>query len=144
MLPAFNSLGLLPEGIHPSDLDELQTRFAIFDRSDRRMRLFERFRQLVDEARKSSIVRRIFIGGSFVTAKSEPNDYDCILVIEPAIVGATLRPFEYNLVSRRMARRLFGGDIIPALEDSEALRQYLKFFQTTRDGENVGIVEIRL
>jgi hypothetical protein len=75
-------------------------------------------------------------------ANAEPNDFDCILVLDPAIVGTTLRPFEYNLVSRRMARRMFGGDILPALDGSQALNQYLEFFQTTREGDRMGIVEI--
>jgi hypothetical protein len=43
-----------------------------------------------------------------------------------------------------MARRLFGGDVLPAMDGSVALRQYLEFFQTTRDGEAVGVVEIAL
>ncbi len=88
--------------------------------------------------------KRILIAGSFVTAKAEPNDFDCIVVLDPSIVGRSLRPFEYNLVSRKMARRLFGGYVMPALDHSPALEQYLEFFQTTRDGQLIGIVEIQL
>jgi hypothetical protein len=43
-----------------------------------------------------------------------------------------------------MARRLFGGDVIPALEGSAALERYVEFFQTTRDGRQVGMVEVEL
>ena len=43
-----------------------------------------------------------------------------------------------------MTRRLFGGDVVPALESSVLLDEYLDFFQTTRDGERVGIVEVEL
>lgn len=142
MIPDFDDEGLLPPGIRRADFDEFRERFAIFDRSDRRLQVFEQLERLVTEARKSAIVTRIIVGGSFVTAKAEPNDFDCILVLAPDIVGAELRPFEYNLVSRRMARRLFGGDVLSALEGSDALEQYLEFFQTTRDGERMGIVEI--
>jgi hypothetical protein len=39
---------------------------------------------------------------------------------------------------------MFGGDVLSALDGSEALNQYLEFFQTTRDGERVGIVEVAL
>lgn len=35
-----------------------------------------------------------------------------------------------------------GGDVLPALQDSDALQQYLDFFQTTRDGQRMGIVEV--
>ena len=33
---------------------------------------------------------------------------------------------------------------MPALDDSPALQQYLQFFQTARDGQVIGIVEIQL
>ena len=65
-------------------------------------------------------------------------------MLDPSIVGKPLRPFEYNLVSRQMARRMFGGDIMPALDHSTTLQQYLDFFQTARDGKSIGIVEIQL
>jgi hypothetical protein len=96
------------------------------------------------EAKRSGIVRRVLVAGSYVTDKAEPNDFDCILVLEPLIVGGALPPFQYNLVSRKMARRMFGGDILPALDGSTALANYLEFFQTTREGWRAGIVEIEL
>ena len=43
-----------------------------------------------------------------------------------------------------MARRLYGGDVVPPLDSSELLDEYLDFFRTTRDGERVGIVEVEL
>ncbi|MSR56847.1 MAG: hypothetical protein EXS05_04150 [Planctomycetaceae bacterium] len=144
MIPEFNENGLLPPGLHRTDLDGFRDRFAVFDRSDRRLRVFEQLERLLGEANKTTIIKRVIVGGSFVTAEAEPNDFDCILTLDPEIVGATLRPFEYNLVSRRMARRMFGGDILAALEGSEALNQYLDFFQTTREGERMGIVEVVL
>jgi len=144
MIPDFTHEGLLPAGIHKASLEELKERFAVFDRSDRRLRVFDRLANLLDEAKKSRIVQRVLIAGSFVTAEPEPNDFDCILVLDPTIVGRTLPPFQYNLVSRRMARRMFGGDIMPALDGSAALAEYVDFFQTTRDGEQMGLVEIEL
>jgi hypothetical protein len=142
VIPDFNDRGLLPPGIHRTDLDGFRERFAVFDRSDRRLQIFRQLERLILEATRSTIIVRIIVGGSFVTAKAEPNDFDCILVLDPAIVGEKLRPFEYNLVSRRMARRMFGGDILSALEGSESLAQYLAFCQTTREGERMGIIEV--
>jgi hypothetical protein len=43
-----------------------------------------------------------------------------------------------------MARRQFGGDVMPALEGSATLDEYVEFFQITRDGQRVGMVEIEL
>ena len=144
MIPTLTENGFLPAGIHPTTLEELEERFAFFDRSDQRFRIFEKLKALIVEARAAGIVRCIYVAGSFVTDKPEPNDFDCILVLDPTIVGQKLRPFQYNLVSRRRARRLFGGDVVPVLEGSKPLFEYLDFFQTTREGERMGIVEITL
>jgi hypothetical protein len=144
MIPDFTHSGFLPEGTHIATMDEIKQRFALFDRSDRRIRLFERLEQLVAEARASGIVRHILLGGSFIANKSEPNDFDCILVIAPEIIERTLLPREYNLVSRHVARRLYGGDVVPVLNGSAAHAEYLEFFQHARDGQRVGVLEIEL
>ena len=143
MIPAFTEQGFLPPGIYQATLDEFKERFVVFQRSDRRFRIFAQLEKLLDQAARAGIVKRILIAGSFVSAKPEPNDFDCIVVLDPSIVGKPLRPFEYNLVSRQMAQRMFGGDIMPALDNSTALQQYLEFFQTTRDGKRIGIVELQ-
>ena len=33
---------------------------------------------------------------------------------------------------------------MPVLDNSAALQQYLEFFQTARDGQRIGMVEIQL
>ena len=144
MIPNLTEVGLLPAGIHPATLEELAERFAFFDQTDQRLRVFEKLKALVSEARIAGIVRRIYVAGSFVTDKPEPNDFDCVLVLDRTILGQELRPFQYNLVSRRMARRLFGGDVVAVLDGSNSLFEYLDFVQATRDGEYMGIVEIAL
>lgn len=80
----------------------------------------------------------------YVTAKAEPNDFNCILVLEDSIISRRLSALEYYLVSRRSARRLYGGDIVPVLPDSVRCSEYVEFFQTNREGERVGMVEIDL
>jgi hypothetical protein len=142
MIPECTDSGLLPPGIYPATRDEFEERFVVFDRSDRRFRVYDDLRRFLDEAVGSDIVRRIIVAGSYVTSKPEPNDFDCLLVLDPGIVGRELRPFEYNLISRKMARRLFKGDVVPVLDGSHAMDEYLEFFQTTRDGEPMGVVEI--
>lgn len=144
MIPDFTTEGLLPVGIHRATREEFQQRFAIFNHSDMRLRIYDKLDRLLDEAGRSGIVKRVLVGGSFITEKPEPNDFDVVLVLDASIVQHDLRPFEYNLVSRKMARRLFGGDVMPALERSAALDQYVEFFQITRDGRRVGMVEIKV
>ena len=142
MIPEFTDAGFLPHGIHRASLDEFKLRFAQFNRSDRRIYLFQQLEKLISDARSSSVVRRIIVAGSYVTAKAEPNDFDCILIMEFSILAKPLSALEYNLVSRKAARRHYGGDIVPVLPGSEEYFQYLDFFQTNRDGERVGVVEI--
>ena len=144
MIPDLTDNGVLPPGIHKSTWTDFKSRFAIFDRSDRRMRICERLQQLIDEIRTSEIVKRVLVCGSLVTSKSEPNDFDCILVLDPSIVGADLPPHEYNLMSRKLCRRKFAGDVIAALDGSLAMQEYLAFFQTSREGQPMGIVELEL
>ena len=142
MLPDFTEDGLLPAGIYNVTVDAFEKRFVYFAGSDRRFRLFEKLRELHRQARQSGIVKRFLVGGSFVTAKAEPNDFDCILVFGQDVGGRDLSPMEYNLLLRTRARRNFGGDIIPVAEGSANYDYYLRFFQTTRDKRPVGIVEI--
>lgn len=100
--------------------------------------------ELYDDIRSSGIATRLLIVGSFVTNIDEPNDFDCLLALSPSIIGTQLPPYQYNLISRKMARRLFQGDVMSAFENSAAWNEYLEFFQTTRSGERMGIVEIEL
>ncbi len=138
MLPSF-----LPPGIHPATWDEFAERFVVFARSNRRLRIGDQLRSFIEESRNSKIVSRIYVAGSYVTEKVEPNDVDCLIILDPAIIGAKLPPFQYNLLSRRMVRRLFGGDVLAAIEGSKAEVKYLEFSQTSRNGDPVGIVEIQ-
>jgi hypothetical protein len=55
-----------------------------------------------------------------------------------------LRPIEYNVTYRHIARRSFGGDIAAFFEGDPGLERYVKFFQTTRNEIVVGIVEIEI
>lgn len=73
------SNGTLPPGIHDGTIGELETRFA---GSERRRLLMESIRKLVHLARRSGFVLDIYIDGSFVTSKEDPNDVDIILGIE--------------------------------------------------------------
>jgi hypothetical protein len=144
MLPDFTENGLLPEGIHRATLAEFERRFVYFAVSDRRFRVFDKLRVLYEEAKRSGIVRRFLVAGSFVTSKPEPNDFDCILLLNPSLKVRDLGAQEYNLVVPARARRIFGGDVFPVREGIPKAEELLEFFQHSRQGERVGIVEIEL
>ncbi len=71
-IPPFNELGYLPPGIYETSWLELMERFAI---NPQRQRLAT---GLAAALRKLAIAgcRRVSIGGSFVTSKEYPNDFD--------------------------------------------------------------------
>jgi hypothetical protein len=79
MIPAFNPDGYLPPGIHPASLEEVQNRFGQ-DSELRRVQM-ESLEWLVDRARRAG-VHRLVINGSFTTEIAEPNDVDCVLLID--------------------------------------------------------------
>jgi hypothetical protein len=71
-IPPFNELGYLPPGIYEITWAELMERFAT---NSQRLRLAT---GLAVALRKLAVAgcRRVLIGGSFVTTKEHPNDFD--------------------------------------------------------------------
>jgi hypothetical protein len=125
-----NSLGLLDPGIHSMTLDEIAELFGRFQRSDKRLKLLDRLRLFVKAVRDADPRIEIFVDGSFIMTKvDEPGDIDVALVL-PADwdMGADLRPFEYNIVSKRMVRKLHGFDMLLGIEGQPTAIEALAFF----------------
>ena len=80
VLPDFSVEGELPPGIHTADWRKFQSRFG--GSSLRRDWLTGRLRELLELANSNRKLRRIFIWGSFVTAKTAPNDLDILLIMD--------------------------------------------------------------
>ena len=141
MLPPFDAAGRLPEGTHVTAWAEFADRFG---GSARRTEL------LVGLAAALHLLRaagcpRVFVGGSFVTAKPDPGDFD--VAWDMAGVDAdVLDPIFFDFEDERVAQKgQFGGEFFPAqLIEGATGRSFLEFFQRTRDDEPVGIVAIEL
>ncbi len=80
MLPDLSSEGELPLEVHKVDWREFQSRFG--GSSLRRDWLIGRLQMLLVLADSNGKLRRIFIWGSFVTAKTAPNDLDILLIMD--------------------------------------------------------------
>lgn len=79
MIPPFDDNGNLPPGIHPATLDEIETRFGRGSEiREAQMQSIRWLMALVMRAR----IRRVILNGSFVTDIIEPNDVDCLLVVD--------------------------------------------------------------
>ena len=79
MIPPFDENGYLPPGVHPATLDEIKDRFG--SESELRRVQMESLHWLVTLARRAGVVRLV-VNGSFTTDVFEPNDVDCVLLIE--------------------------------------------------------------
>ena len=86
MIPPFNDSGVLPPGVHPATLDEVEGRFG--HESELRRAQVESLRWMMDLAKRAG-VQRIVLNGSFVTDIIEPNDVDCVLLAANSEVDAS-------------------------------------------------------
>jgi hypothetical protein len=133
-IPELNTEGLLPAGIHSSELPEIRQRFGSFNGSDRRAELFARLEQLARAMQTSKLFAELLIDGSFVTAKLLPNDVDVIAVLLPNHAFERDMPMsEYALVSRTLLRRRFGFDVMVAEQNSSLYKTYVEFFSRVRE-----------
>jgi uncharacterized protein DUF6932 len=144
MIPPFDEGGDLPLGLHTATWVEFRARFCRFIQSDRRLQLCQRLEQLVNDARASGIVTSILVGGSMVKAIAEPNDFDCIIVLQADTRYETLRPDQLCVADAQAARNRYGGDIFIAREGQSTLAMYIDFFSRNRDGKIVGLIEVIL
>ena len=127
---------VLPEGIHRCTLEECGAAFGRFSHSDRRPRLTEALRRYIGDARSAGVAVAVLVDGSYVTAKSEPNDIDLVLVLRADFdLSAEMRPMEYNVQSKRAVKRQYGFDVLPAIEGSEAYDEYVRLFSQIRQDD---------
>jgi hypothetical protein len=103
--------------------------------------------ELVDRLRATGLFSAVVVDGSFVTDTDCPSDIDLILVLRAQHdFRLQVRPFEYNVLSRRQLRREFGFDVLIAREDRPELGEYLDFFAGVRGRPDVrkGLVRVAL
>jgi hypothetical protein len=144
-IPELNENGLLPTGVHEAAMDEVRERFGRFQRTDQRASLFLKLSQLLAEVRSTGLIAAVIVNGSFVTAKDEPSDIDLILVLrQDHDFGADLKPFQYNVLSKRRVRARFRFDSLVARESSAEYAQYVNFFQEVkgRPGSRKGVLKV--
>ncbi len=131
MIPGFNDEGYLPPGLHCATLDEVCARFG--QEPELRQVQMESVRWLVGLAWRAG-VRRIVVNGSFVTDKLEPNDVDCVLLVETGF------PCDEAAETELLSGLPF---INMELVDQEGFEQFTeRTFATDRDSVPKGMIEI--
>ncbi len=92
MIPVFDANGNLPPGIHVVTWNELVARFGT---TPHRQMLLDGLRAALLSL-KDSGCRRVYIDGSFVTAKEEPGDFDGCWEVD-ALIRISWTRFCWNL-----------------------------------------------
>ena len=133
MIPHYNDEGYLPPGIHPATLEEIAARFG--RESELRQVQMESLRWLIDFVQRAG-AKRIVVNGSFVTDKLEPNDVDCVVLIEPDF------PRDADAEAELLAGLPF---INLEIVDAEGFQQFTeRTFATDRNLVLKGMVEVIL
>jgi len=142
VLPPFNQDGNLPEGIHPATEHELFSRFATA--SARRAWLGERLLELLETARGTGKLERLFLWGSFITGKGTPNDLDVLLVMAADFENDQMAEDVRLLFDHAQARIRFHADVFwtKAALPHDILDLWLDTYQTGKDFKRKGIVEV--
>ncbi len=142
MIPDFRDDGYLPEGLHLATEAEITFRFGTS--TTRRRRLALRLRRWIELSRSVG-AKRLFVDGSFVTAKPEPNDVDAVVWLGNDFVDRVSRgdmeAFELEMMLlTRQPEEIF------AAEGRRDWDDWVEFFSRTReaDGRRKGNVEVEL
>jgi len=137
VLPSFDpETGRLPEGEHAASWDELVERFGW---TSRRRQLLDGLAEAI-ELLAASGCTRIWLNGSFVTAKDEPADFDACWDPDGVDLDA-LDPIFFDFASGRAAQKSrFGGELFPNVVESDSGLVFADFFKNERDGGHKGIV----
>jgi len=145
MIPAFDTDGNLPPGVHLAAWDEFATRFGITPHRQRLLGGLESALVVLQAAG----CRRVYVDGSFVSSKAVPNDYDAAW--EPAGVDVArlllLEPVFGNFANQRSAQKAkFFGEFFPSSSTADLVgTTFFHFFQIDKQTGNAkGIVALDL
>ena len=133
--------GVLPPGIHRADLDEVAQRFA---GTEHRSWLFEGVVAVAQALRVAGCMR-MYLNGSFVTAKERPNDYDgCwdAAGVNPSQLDPVLLDFSNGRAAQKLKYR---GEMFISSGVAGPGTTFLDFFQVEKlTGVPKGIVGLGL
>ncbi len=139
-IPALQENGELPPGEHQASLDEVE---AVYGSStDRRKLLMRGLREAANNFEFSG-VRTLWINGSFITDKEDPNDIDGCWEYTLVVDMKKLDPL--FLGAREEMKNKYGLDFFIAnIVEAGSGLPFPKFFQVNHDGDPKGIIVVQL
>ena len=144
MIPDYNIDGNLPEGIYLFEEEEFINHFS--SSSARRKWLGDRMRELLALIKSTGQLDRIFVWGSFVSAKESPNDLDILLLMKETFQLEKISEDSKVIFDHVAARIRFHIDIFwsKSTIGEKTLHLWLDTYQIAKDFKRRGIVEVKI
>jgi hypothetical protein len=131
-IPLLQEDGLLPPGLYVADMKEIEERFG--KSTLQRKEMFERLRMFVELAQYCGALR-MFVNGSFVTAKPEPSDVDVVIWVGTKYVELLNNDNEGAKRLQRMFDTRMPKEALMANDEEEWNGWILFFFTHSRTSE---------
>jgi hypothetical protein len=141
-IPPLQDDGLLLPGLYLADINEIEERFG--QSTPQRQMLFERLRMFVDMARHCGALR-MFVNGSFVTAKPEPSDVDVVIWLNTHYLELLDNNDDIATRLKKMFDTRVPKDALLATDEQD-WNGWVWFFSGLRENpfKQKGLVEIKL
>lgn len=143
VIPSLIDIGaswkVLPPGVHDASLGEVELRYAT---TPHRRHQFEGFERGL-AALKLAGCKNIFLDGSFVTDKPNPNDFD-VCWGPVGVDSKKLDPVLLNFTRKREAqKRKYGGEFFPSTTEAAPGVTFFDYFQKDPDTDRAkGIIRV--
>ena len=140
MIPNFNEFGLLPVGIYQTDLTEFEAKLGF---NPKRREMIEKgLKPFLTELGRTAI-REIYLDGSFVTIKNNPDDIDGYTITDSLSESAA-----FILENSERWHSEYRVDFNPAFKDleGEMSQEWWKnfFSQDPESGNSKGFVVLKV
>jgi len=128
MMPPCNAQVDLPPGVHQATLVEVAERFG--EGAPERLRVTERLQHVIALAQGIGKLERLFLWGSYVTDKLDPQDIDLFLIMSPDFesndcTGAMHLMFDSEAAERELGTTVLAfQDALLALRRNQSPSQY--------------------
>lgn len=139
---------LLAPGFRDLTVEELRALCAPASSSGRRQYLFARFCDLLALLARLGIPIEIWLDGSFLTEKQEPDDIDLVVLFssdDANRLSPVDRLWLQGVFNAKIAKARFGCHPFFCPLDDDILRaDWAEFFGKSRDGTPKGLAKLRL
>lgn len=123
-------------------LEEVRQRYG--SSTPRRRFLFARLQTIAQLLGETGQLRRLYLLGSFTTAKLMPNDLDCLVIMASGFTTDTLTAPHLDVFQHDLCRLAYQTDVFWVTEaiGQDAINTMLDVFSRNRDGVAQPIIEV--